>query len=118
MTQCEATILTQVNCVLLVVSTYGDGEPPEDTEQFWEAIVQGNALDLRHVSFSVLALGNSTFDQFCKCGRDFDAALERHGATRLYPRMDCDVHYEGPAKKWIDGILTRLEETRITALAA
>ncbi|MGH7926813.1 MAG: flavodoxin domain-containing protein [Candidatus Binatia bacterium] len=92
MAQCDPTILTQAHCVLLVVSTYGDGGPPEDTEPFWEAVAQGNCLDLRGLKFSVLALGNSTFDQFCKCGRDFDTALERQGATRLYPRVDCDVH--------------------------
>ena len=75
----------------MVISTYGDGEPPDDAAPFWEAVVQGNGLDLSGVKFSVLALGNTTYDHFCKCGRDFDAALERHGGTRIYPRVDCDV---------------------------
>ncbi|HEY6365858.1 MAG TPA: sulfite reductase [NADPH] flavoprotein alpha-component, partial [Candidatus Binatia bacterium] len=43
------------------------------------------------------------------CGREFDLALERHGATRFYPRVDCDVDYEAPAKRWIDGVLTALQ---------
>ena len=51
------------------------------------------------------ALGNSTYDHFCKCGRDLDAALERHGATRLYPRVDCDVDYDVPAKRWTEGVI-------------
>ena len=104
MAHCESNVLTQVVCVLLVVSTYGDGEPPEDAVPFWKAVVHGNGLDLRGVRFSVLALGNTTYDQFCKCGRDFDIALERHGAIRIYPRVDCDVDYDAPAKKWFHGV--------------
>ena len=64
---------------------------------FWEAVVHGNGLDLSGVKYSVLALGNTTYDHFCKCGREFDAALERHGAMRIYPRVDCDVDYDAPA---------------------
>jgi sulfite reductase (NADPH) flavoprotein alpha-component len=118
MAQSDPAMLTQARCVLLVVSTYGEGGPPQDTEAFWEAVVRGNCLDLRGLKFSVLALGNSTFDQFCQCGRDFDTALERQGATRLYPRVDCDVYYEAPAQEWMDGVLMCLEETSISAIAA
>jgi sulfite reductase (NADPH) flavoprotein alpha-component len=110
MAHCQPHVLTRTNCVLMVVSTYGDGEPPDDAAPFWKAVVLGSRLDLRGVNFSVLALGNTTFDQFCKCGRDFDAALERHGGRRIYPRVDCDVDYEMPAKHWLDGVLTRLAE--------
>jgi sulfite reductase (NADPH) flavoprotein alpha-component len=62
------------------------------------------------VKYSVLALGNTTYDHFCKCGREFDAALERHGATRIYPRVDCDVDYDGPAKHWLYGVLDSLQQ--------
>ncbi len=109
MARCQPNVLTQANCVLMVVSTYGDGEPPDDAAPFWEAVVHGNGLDLRGVKYSVLALGNATYDHFCKCGRDFDAALERHGGMRIYPRVDCDVDYDIPAKHWLDGVLTSLE---------
>jgi uncharacterized iron-regulated membrane protein/flavodoxin len=118
MAQCQPEVLTQAVCVLLVVSTYGDGEPPEDARSFWEAVVQGDSLDLTGVKYSVLALGNTTFDQFCKCGRDFDAALERHGATRIYPRVDCDVDYDAPAKYWLDGVRAHLIEDERSALSA
>jgi sulfite reductase (NADPH) flavoprotein alpha-component len=105
----QANMLNEVSCVLIITSTYGDGEPPDDAAPFWHAVVHGNGLDLRGVKFSVLALGNTTFDHFCKCGRDLDAALERHGATRFYPRIDCDADYDAPAKSWITGVLARLE---------
>jgi uncharacterized iron-regulated membrane protein/flavodoxin len=118
MAQCQPDVLTQAGCVLLVVSTYGDGEPPEDARPFWEAVVGADDLDLTGIKYSVLALGNTTFDQFCKCGRDFDAALERHGATRMYPRVDCDVDYDRPAKYWLDGVRAHLVEDERSALSA
>jgi sulfite reductase (NADPH) flavoprotein alpha-component len=118
MAHCQTSVLTQASCVLMVVSTYGDGEPPDDAVPFWETVVHGNGLDLRGVKFSVLALGNTTYDHFCKCGREFDAALERHGATRIHARVDCDVDYEGPAKHWLRGVLTHLTENERAALSA
>ena len=118
MAQCQPSILTQASCVLIVISTYGDGEPPDDAAPFWQAVVRGNDLDLRGVKYSVLALGNTTYDHFCKCGRDFDAALERHGGMRIYPRVDCDVDYDIPAKHWLDGVLSHLAFEQRRALSA
>jgi uncharacterized iron-regulated membrane protein/flavodoxin len=118
MAHCQANVLSEAGWVLVVTSTYGDGEPPDDAAPFWHAVVHGNGMDLRGVKFSVLALGNTTFDHFCKCGRELDAALERHGATRFYPRVDCDADYDAPAKSWITGVLASLElENRAAASA-
>jgi uncharacterized iron-regulated membrane protein/flavodoxin len=117
MAHCQPSVLTRANCVLIVVSTYGDGEPPDDAAPFWQAVVHGSRLDLRGVEFSVLALGNTTYDHFCRCGRELDAALERHGAVRIHARVDCDVDYEGPAKHWIDGVLAHLTQAGRTALS-
>jgi uncharacterized iron-regulated membrane protein/flavodoxin len=110
MAHCHANALTHASCVLIVASTYGDGEPPDDAAQFCHAVVAGNGLHLTGVKFSVLALGNTTYDHFCKCGRDLDVALERHGGTRLFPRVDCDVDYDLPAQRWMDGILAALRQ--------
>src|SRR5262245_10782189 len=110
--------LSQEKCVLFITSTYGNGEPPDDAAPFWEAVVQKDGLDLPRLQFSVLALGNSTYDHFCKCGRDLDAALERRGATRLYPRVDCDVDYDVPAKRWTEGLLASLQRNHGTSAAA
>jgi uncharacterized iron-regulated membrane protein/flavodoxin len=118
MAQCQPNVLTESNCVLMVVSTYGDGEPPDGAIPFWQAVVHGNGLNLSGVRFSVLALGNTTFDHFCKCGREFDAALERHGATRIYPRVDCDVDYDAPAKHWLEGVLAQLTDNERSTLSA
>lgn len=109
MAHCQASLLTRLSSVLIVTSTYGNGEPPDDIIPFWHAVVHGNGLDLRALKFSVLALGNTTYDRFCQCGREFDVALERHGATRLHPRVECDVDYEAPAARWIHGVVTALQ---------
>ncbi|HEX9271023.1 MAG TPA: PepSY domain-containing protein [Candidatus Binatia bacterium] len=113
-----ADALSQEGCVVIITSTYGNGEPPEDAALFWERVVQKDGLNLRGVKFSVLALGNSTYDHFCKCGRDLDAALERHGATRFYPRVDCDVDYDVPAKCWTEGVLASLQRDHSASAAA
>jgi sulfite reductase (NADPH) flavoprotein alpha-component len=118
MAHCQPHVLKQANCVLVVASTYGDGEPPDDAAPFWEAIVHGNGLDLTGVKYSVLALGNTTYDHFCKCGRDLDTALERHGAVRIYPRVDCDVDYDRPAKFWMEGVLAMLRQDRNDSASA
>jgi sulfite reductase (NADPH) flavoprotein alpha-component len=108
MAHCRPNVLMQANCVLVVASTYGDGEPPDDAVPFWEAIVNSNELNLSGVKYSVLALGNTTYDNFCKFGRELDGALEYHGATRLFPRVDCDAEYDQPARDWMDGVLATL----------
>jgi uncharacterized iron-regulated membrane protein/flavodoxin len=118
MAHCQPSVLMHANCVLMVVSTCGDGEPPDDAARFWECLVHGHGLDLRAVKYSVLALGNTTYDHFCKCGRDFDAALERHGAMRIYPRVDCDVDYDIPAKHWLYGVLESLQHKDRAARSA
>jgi uncharacterized iron-regulated membrane protein/flavodoxin len=110
--------LSQEKCVVFITSTYGNGEPPDDAAPFWEGVVRRDGLKLRGVKFSVLALGNSTYDHFCKCGRDLDAALERHGATRLYPRVDCDVDYDVSAKRWTEGLLASLQRDHGAFVAA
>jgi sulfite reductase (NADPH) flavoprotein alpha-component len=117
MAGCQVSVLKQANCVLVVTSTYGDGEPPDGAATFWQGVVHGHGLDLRGLKFSVLALGNTTYDHFCKCGRDLDAALERHGALRIYPRVDCDVDYEVSAKLWFNGVLSSLRDQDGAALS-
>jgi sulfite reductase (NADPH) flavoprotein alpha-component len=115
MAHCEASLLTRLGSVLIVTSTYGNGEPPDDIIPFWQAVMHGNGLNLRGLKFSVLALGNTTYDHFCQCGREFDLALERQGARRFHPRVDCDVDYEAPAKRWIDGVITALQRPQTTS---
>ncbi len=95
---------TETN-LLIVTSTYGDGDMPDNAQNFWEWLQTENAKSLAHLNFSVLALGDSNYENFCAAGKKIDGRLEELGAKRLYPRTDCDVDYEARAKEWTSGVL-------------
>jgi len=97
--------------VLIVTSTYGEGEMPDNAELFWEALAADVAPRLESVSFGVLALGDTGYDGFCQAGKLFDMRLEQLGATRVLQRVDCDVDYETDAAAWIQQALTALVPT-------
>jgi sulfite reductase (NADPH) flavoprotein alpha-component len=95
---------------LVVTSTYGDGDPPDNAKTFWEWLSAGAAPRLAETRFSVCALGDSNYPKFCAFGRAVDERLEQLGARRIHPRADCDVDYEGPFQKWLNGSLASLLE--------
>ncbi len=94
--------------VLVLTSTWGDGEPPSNAIPIWEAL-QKETFDLSAVSFSVLSLGDTAYTQFCQCGKDFDKFLAAHGAKRIFQRVDCDLDYEAPFEKWLTGVTAALQ---------
>ena len=96
----EAEALADMDYVLIITSTYGEGEMPDNAELFWEALKSGDMPRLEHVHFSVLALGDTAYDDFCEAGKQFDLRLEQLGAKRLVPRVDCDVDFEEKAEGW------------------
>lgn len=100
--------LQQCKQVLILTSTWGDGEPPSNAIDLWEAL-QKQKVDLSGLSFSVLALGDTGYPQFCQCGKDFDKFLEAQGAKRIHPRVDCDLEYEAPYEKWVSGVTKALQ---------
>lgn len=89
---------------LIVTSTFGDGEPPANATAFYEELTAEDAPSLANLHFSVLALGDTNYEQFCKFGIEVDARLAALGAKRLYERVDCDVAYEEPAAAWQTGV--------------
>lgn len=94
--------------VLLITSTYGEGEMPDNAELFWDAITSTLAPRLEGMSFGVLALGDTGYDGFCQAGKLLDTRLEQLGATRLIARVDCDVDYEVPATEWVQNAVGSL----------
>ena len=97
--------LPQEKNLLIITSTYGDGEPPDNAADLYDWILSEEAPKLEGVSFSVLALGDTSYPDFCKCGIDFDQRLEALGATRIFERVDSDVDYDEPFKKWSEGVV-------------
>src|SRR5205823_6444857 len=91
--------------LLVVTSTYGEGDMPDNAQGFWEWLQTEAASAVAHLQFSVLALGDTNYAEFCAAGKKIDARLEQLGASRIFPRIDCDVDYEDSAKQWIEGAL-------------
>lgn len=94
--------------VLIITSTYGEGEMPDNAELFWEALTSTQAPRLDGVSYGVLALGDTSYDGFCQAGKLIDTRLEQLGASRVVGRADCDVDYEAQAAEWVQGAVGSL----------
>ena len=95
--------------LLLITSTYGDGEPPDNAKALHTALgAAAPSTSLAGVRYSVCALGDTNYTLFCQAGKDFDAHLEKLGAHRVTPRTDCDVDYDLAFTGWLNGALTAL----------
>lgn len=100
--------LAAAGALLVITSTYGDGEPPDNARALLSSLRSLNGAQLTQVLFSVCGLGDTNYAKFCQCAKDFDAALARLGATRVTDRVDCDLDYEGPFQAWLGKSLTAL----------
>src|SRR5262245_12766486 len=94
----------------IVISTHGDGDPPDEARGLYEFLGTKRAPQLPELQYSVLALGDSSYPKFCEAGRVVDERLARLGAKRLLPRVDCDVDFEKLAQTWADDALARMRE--------
>ena len=97
--------LKKISNLLIIVSTHGEGEPPDTAIAFHEFLHGKRAPKLENFHYSVLSLGDSSYEFFCQTGKEFDVRLEELGGTRLYPRVDCDLDYDEPANDWFEGII-------------
>jgi sulfite reductase (NADPH) flavoprotein alpha-component len=104
--------IKKVKNILIIVSTHGEGDPPDNALTFHEFLQGKRAPKLEELNFSVLSLGDSSYEFFCQTGKEFDARLEELGGTRLYPRFDCDLDYDEPAAEWLEGIISSLGEAK------
>lgn len=102
--------LKKIENLAIIVSTHGLGEPPVQAEDLYKYLHGKKAPNLSHINFSVLALGDSSYADFCQTGKDFDAVLEKLGAKRILDRQDCDVDYEDPAETWQEAFLGSLTQ--------
>jgi sulfite reductase (NADPH) flavoprotein alpha-component len=100
--------------LLIIVSTYGEGDPPQPATSFFEFVEGRKAPKLAAARFAVLALGDSTYERYCEAGKRLDRRFEELGAARLAPRVDCDIDYEDAAAAWGQAILAQLAAGRDT----
>jgi sulfite reductase (NADPH) flavoprotein alpha-component len=97
--------LAKERLLTVVVSTHGDGDPPDDARGFIEHLLGKRAPQLPQLRYSVLALGDSSYPKFCETGRQVDERLAALGAQRLLPRVECDVDYERLAAPWLEQVV-------------
>jgi sulfite reductase (NADPH) flavoprotein alpha-component len=91
--------------VLVIASTWGEGDPPQRAVDFFAALMADDAPRLDGLRYAVLALGDRAYAKFCETGRVFDKRFSALGATRVAERIECDLDYEVSAATWIDGTL-------------
>lgn len=114
----EVERLPSLGHLVVITSTYGEGEMPDNAELFWDALQASTAPRLDGLKYSVLALGDSSYDGFCQAGKLIDTRLEQLGAERVLARVDCDVDYEEPAAAWTTEALTVFAALPVSAAPA
>jgi flavodoxin/succinate dehydrogenase/fumarate reductase-like Fe-S protein len=87
--------------VMIICSTWGEGEMPDNAEDLWQFAISDSASRLEGTHFAICALGDTSYEFFCQSGKDWDGRFEGLGATRIIDRLDCDVDYDAPAAVWI-----------------
>jgi len=110
--------LKKARILLVLVSTHGEGDPPDNAIPFYEQLFGNKAPKLSDLQYSVLALGDSSYEHFCQTGIEFDKRLTELGAARLTARVDCDVDYDEPSEAWISDVMSALPLSDSTPAAA
>lgn len=110
--------IKDIKNLLVIVSTQGEGDPPDDALNLVDYLNSNKAPKLTSMNFGVLALGDTTYEFYCKTGKDFDSKLEELGANRVIERVDLDVDYEEQADIWINKAISTMkpllpEETEV-----
>lgn len=92
--------LKKVENLLLITSTQGEGDAPDNAKSFLEFLHSPRVPNLEALHYSVLALGDTSYDLFCQTGIDFDERLAQLGAQSIVPRVDCDLDFQEDAERW------------------
>ena len=106
----KAKTIADEKYLLLVTSTQGEGEPPEEGVVLHKLLNGKKTPKLTELQFAVLGLGDSSYPNFCQAGKDFDQRFAELGATRLFERVDADLDYSATTEQWIRDIVAIIKE--------
>mgnify|MGYP001273451301 FL=1 len=104
-------MLQECKRLIVVCSTWGDGEQPVNAQDLYDSTMEMADGSLGDLEFAVLALGDTAFDLFCESGKEWDAVLENKGGTRINERIDCDTDYDDYAEDWFEKTLEKFQAT-------
>lgn len=107
-----ASDILREQVVLVCISTWGEGDPPDDAVEFLDFLRSLAPGDLCKLRFSVFALGDVSYEHFCQCGKDVDALFEKLGGRRIAPRLDGDLDYDKEFARWSDSVSEALAVNR------
>ncbi|MGG7621706.1 assimilatory sulfite reductase (NADPH) flavoprotein subunit [Bacillus coreaensis] len=110
--------LKKLQNLLIVASTHGEGEPPDNALSFHEYLHSKRAPKLEELNYAVLSLGDSSYEFFCQTGKEFDERLKELGGKSLTERVDCDLDFDEPASEWIENVLSALGQAGTAASQA
>ena len=100
----------ELDVFLVITSTFGDGEPPSNAEDAYEVLMSDDAPSMKGIRFSVCGLGDTAYEYFCQCGKDFDKRMSERVETALAARVDCDTDFEEPWSEWVDSVVVALKK--------
>jgi sulfite reductase (NADPH) flavoprotein alpha-component len=101
MSELTAEGLKEIQNLLIITSTYGEGDPPDNAMEFHASLMEESAPQLEGLHFSVLGLGDSSYPDFCQCSKEFDARLEALGAKRIAPMVEVDGDPDDLFPEWL-----------------
>lgn len=102
--------LKNESLLVVVASTHGEGEPPDDAIELHGFLASKKAPKLDHLRYAVIGLGDTSYEFFCQTAKDFDTRLAALGATSIYERADCDVDYDESVSSWSEGVIGKLKD--------
>ena len=105
MSDAKPATLVKADNLLVIISTWGEGDPPDGAVSYYETFMSDAMPKLAGVKYSVCGLGDTSYEHFCKMGKDFDSRLASLGAERVHERADCDVDYQAAFDAWLTAAL-------------
>ncbi|SKA39621.1 assimilatory sulfite reductase (NADPH) flavoprotein subunit [Photobacterium toruni] len=103
--------LSKETHVIIIASTHGEGEAPDDAIELHQFLQSKKAPKLPDLHYAVIGLGDSSYEFFCQTAKDFDSYLAKLGAKPMLERLDCDVDYEAVATEWRTQALVKTKQT-------